>query len=82
MANANNDTRRDFLKKMGVGGALAALGTLPVLSLAADAAPKKKAKKGLALNLGLQEQILRIFIQKNQPSFQHTRRIKLSMIIL
>jgi sugar phosphate isomerase/epimerase len=57
MANAKTDSRRDFLKKMGVGGALAALGTLPVLSLDADAAPKKKAKKGLALNLGLQESV-------------------------
>ena len=55
MENARNDTRRGFLKKIGVGGAMAALGTVPLHIQACDAAPRKKSGNSLPLNLGLQE---------------------------
>jgi len=55
MENSGYDSRRDFLRKIGIGGAMAALGAVPAVSLAADAASKKKSPKGLQLNLGLQE---------------------------
>jgi sugar phosphate isomerase/epimerase len=55
MKNNNTETRRGFIKKAGIGSALAALSTVPALSFFSDAEPKKKSKKGVSLNLGLQE---------------------------
>jgi sugar phosphate isomerase/epimerase len=55
MENHNKETRRDFIKKAGIGSAFAALSTLPALSLFSDSKPKKKSQKGVTLNLGLQE---------------------------
>jgi sugar phosphate isomerase/epimerase len=55
MKNYNSDTRRGFIKKVGIGGAFAALTTTSALSVFSDAEPKKKPDKGIALNLCLQE---------------------------
>jgi sugar phosphate isomerase/epimerase len=55
MKNNSIDTRRDFLKKAGISGAIAALNTLPAFSVIPEAEPKKKVPGGVVLNLGLQE---------------------------
>jgi sugar phosphate isomerase/epimerase len=55
MKNNTKDTRRVFIKKIGAGTVLAALGTAPALSILPDTETKKKSKKGILLNLGLQE---------------------------
>jgi sugar phosphate isomerase/epimerase len=55
MKNYNMDTRRGFIKRVGIGGTLAALGTMPALASFSDAKEKKKSKNGVTLNLGLQE---------------------------
>jgi sugar phosphate isomerase/epimerase len=55
MKNNSIDTRRDFLKKAGISGAIAALSTLPAFSVIPEAEPKKKVPGGVVLNLGLQE---------------------------
>lgn len=49
------DTRRDFIKKVGIGSVFAALVSVPALASYSDARQKKKSKKGVSLNLGLQE---------------------------
>lgn len=55
MKNKAIDTRRNFLKKAGIGSAVAALGTFPVLSSCAGNEPKKELQPEVPLNLGLQE---------------------------
>jgi sugar phosphate isomerase/epimerase len=55
MKNYIKDTRRNFIKEIGFGTVLAALGTAPALSVLPDAEAKRKSKKGISLNLGLQE---------------------------
>jgi sugar phosphate isomerase/epimerase len=55
MKNYNSETRRGFIKKAGIGSALAALSVAPAFSIFSDKEPKKKANKGVPLNLGLQE---------------------------
>jgi len=49
------NSRRDFVRKVGLGGAFAALGTTSAFSVLSDAKTKKKSTKGVSLNLGLQE---------------------------
>ena len=49
------DTRRDFIKKVGIGSVFAALVSVPALASYSDARQKEKSKKGVSLNLGLQE---------------------------
>lgn len=55
MKNHNKETRRGFIKKVGIGSAFAALGTMPVLASYSDAKLEKKSEKEVSLNLGLQE---------------------------
>jgi len=55
MNNDNINTRRGFIKKVGLGGAFAVLGTTSAFSGLSDAKTRKKSKKGVVLNLGLQE---------------------------
>ena len=55
MKNYNTETRRGFIRKIGIGGTFAALGTMPALASFSDAKEKKKSKSGVTLNLGLQE---------------------------
>jgi len=58
MKNQNTETRRGFIRKIGIGGTFAALGTMPVLASFSDAKEKKKSKSGVTLNLGLQEGVV------------------------
>jgi len=58
MKNHNTETRRGFIRKIGIGGTFAALGTMPVLASFSDAKEKKKSKSGVTLNLGLQEGVV------------------------
>lgn len=55
MKNFNTETRRDFIRKIGIGSAFTALSTIPALASYSDAKKKKKSKDGVSLNLGLQE---------------------------
>jgi sugar phosphate isomerase/epimerase len=57
MKSNNLDTRRDFLKKAGIGTAFAALGTTTLLSSCTGSETKtdQTVKKDVVLNLGLQE---------------------------
>lgn len=55
MNNDKINSRRDFIRKAGLGGAFAALGTTSAFSVLSDAKTKKKSTKGVSLNLGLQE---------------------------
>jgi sugar phosphate isomerase/epimerase len=55
MKEFSSETRRGFIKKISIGTAVAALGTMPVLASYSDAKLKKKSKGKLSLNLGLQE---------------------------
>jgi sugar phosphate isomerase/epimerase len=55
MENHNKETRRGFIKQISIGSAFAALSTMPVLASYSDSKPKKKSKKEVSLNLGLQE---------------------------
>jgi sugar phosphate isomerase/epimerase len=55
MKNYITDTRRAFIKKVGIGSVLAAVGAAPAFSVFSDAGAKKKVSKGVILNLGLQE---------------------------
>lgn len=49
------DTRRSFIRKVGLGSVAAAFGTPSVLKSCATPAPKDDQKKEVKLNLGLQE---------------------------
>lgn len=51
----STETRRNFIKKVGLGTAFTALSTTTAFSVLSDAERKKKAGKGISLNLGLQE---------------------------
>jgi sugar phosphate isomerase/epimerase len=55
MKNHSTETRRGFIRKIGIGSAFAALGTMPSLASLSNAKGKKKSKNGVSLNLGLQE---------------------------
>lgn len=57
MKNNKLDSRRDFIKKAGIGTALAALGPTALLSSCTGSETKtyQSAKKDVVLNLGLQE---------------------------
>jgi len=55
MKNNPTDTRRGFIKKVGIGSAFAALSTTAAFSVLSDAEPKKKSNNGVSMNLGLQE---------------------------
>lgn len=55
MKNHNIDNRRSFLKKVTLGGTLAALSSVPAFSSVSNDEPKKKDSKTVLLNLGLQE---------------------------
>jgi sugar phosphate isomerase/epimerase len=58
MKNYSANTRRDFVKKVGLGTAFAALSTTSAFSVLSDAKTKKNLKKGVSLNLGLQEGVV------------------------
>ncbi len=55
MKNYNTETRRGFIKKIGIGSALAAVGPMTALASESDAKQKKNPEKEVTLNLGLQE---------------------------
>jgi sugar phosphate isomerase/epimerase len=55
MKNYNINTRRDFIKKAGLGSVVAAISTTSAFSVLSDAKTKRKANKEVLLNLGLQE---------------------------
>ncbi len=55
MKNYNTETRRGFIRKIGIGSTFAAIGAIPALASYSDAKEKKKSKNGVSLNLGLQE---------------------------
>jgi len=55
MKNNRLDTRRDFIKKVGIGSIFAALGSVPALASYSDGKQKKRSESGVSLNLGLQE---------------------------
>jgi sugar phosphate isomerase/epimerase len=55
MKNYNTETRRGFIRKIGIGSTFAAMGAIPALASYSDAKEKKKSKNGVSLNLGLQE---------------------------
>lgn len=55
MKNYSTNTRRSFIKKVGLGSTFAALSTTSAFSVLSDAEIKKKTGKGVSLNLGLQE---------------------------
>ncbi len=55
MKNFNTETRRGFIRKVGIGSTLAAIGAVPALASFSDTREKKKSKIGVTLNLGLQE---------------------------
>jgi sugar phosphate isomerase/epimerase len=55
MKNYITDTRRAFIKKVGIGSVLAAVGAAPAFSVLSDAGAKKRVSKEVTLNLGLQE---------------------------
>jgi sugar phosphate isomerase/epimerase len=55
MEKRNMDSRRGFIKKVGIGSVIAAVSSRSAFSFFSDAEPKKEANKGVALNLGFQE---------------------------
>lgn len=55
MKNYNTEPRRGFIKKIGIGSAFAALGSLTAFASESDVKQKKNPNKEVSLNLGLQE---------------------------
>jgi sugar phosphate isomerase/epimerase len=58
MKDIKNDTRRDFIKKVSLGSAFAALGTRSAFSLDSHNEPVKKSEEKVELKLGLQEGVI------------------------
>lgn len=55
MKNYNTETRRGFIKKIGIGSAFATLVPMTAFASESDAKQKKNPKKEVTLNPGLQE---------------------------
>ena len=58
MKSKQNDSRRDFIKKVGVGSALIALGTRSAFSINSFNEPDNKSEDEVQLKLGLQEGVI------------------------